>query len=265
MKKRYIVAVVTALFYSSTCYAQTTSKLVASSVAAVGVPNASTQKFQTLFNGKDLSGWKGKAGLWRVENGTIVGETKAEAPIPANTFLIWQGGQVVDFEFSCQVKFTGNNSGVQYRSEVFGDPDDLALRGYQADLHPKQEYFGMLYGEKYGKRGIIAKRGQKVVAKGDKKLVKVTGEVGDGTELNGEEWNTLRIGVVGNRMIHLVNDVVTVDVTESHPDAIAKGYLGLQLHRGNPMKVVFRKLKYRALTGKHAKQTLDAASRLHGK
>ena len=129
MKKRYIVAVVTALFYSSICYAQTTSKLLASSVAAVGVPNASTQKFQTLFNGKDLSGWKGKAGLWRVENGTIVGETKAEAPIPANTFLIWQGGQVVDFEFSCQVKFTGNNSGVQYRSEVFGDPDDLALRG----------------------------------------------------------------------------------------------------------------------------------------
>ena len=31
------------------------------------------------------------------------------------------------------------------------------------------------------------------------------------------------------------------------------------------MKVEFRKLKYRALTGERAKQTLDAASRLHGK
>ena len=39
------------------------------------------------------------------------------------------------------VKFTGNNSGVQYRSEVFGDPDDLALRGYQADLHPQAGVF----------------------------------------------------------------------------------------------------------------------------
>ncbi len=234
-------------------------------VAAISLPHVSAQEFQTLFNGKDLSGWKGKDGLWRVENGTIVGETKADAPIPANTFLIWQGGQVEDFEFSCQVKFTGNNSGVQYRSKVFGEPDDLALSGYQADLHPKQEFFGMLYGEKYGKRGIIATRGQKVNAKGDKKLVEVTGEVGDGAELKSEEWNTLRIVAVGNRMIHLVNDVVTVDVTENHPDAIAKGFLGLQLHRGAAMKVEFKELKYRALTGDGAKQTLDAAAGLHGK
>ena len=162
------------------------------------------------------------------------------------------------------MKFTGNNSGVQYRSEVFGEPDDLALMGYQADLHPKQEFFGMLYGEKYGKRGIIAKRGQKVNARGDKKLVEVTGEVGDGAELNGEEWNTLRIVAVGNRMIHLVNDVVTVDITENHPDAIAKGFLGLQLHRGAPMKVEFKELKYRVLKGDDAKQTLDAAAKLQG-
>ena len=241
MKKGIIVA---AVFYSSLCFAQ---------------------EFQPLFNGKDLTGWMGKDGLWRVENGTIVGETSPDAPIPANTFLIWQGGQVQDFEFSCQVKFTGNNSGVQYRSEVFGEPEDLALRGYQADLHPKQEFFGMLYGEKYGKRGIIAKRGQKVNAKGDKKLVEVTGEVGDGAELNGEAWNTLRIVAVGNRMIHLVNDVVTVDITENHPEAIAKGFLGLQLHRGAPMKVEFKELRYRALTGDSAKQILDAAAKLQGK
>ena len=239
--------------------------LLTLAVTAFSLPHISAQEFQALFNGKDLSGWKGKDGLWRVENGTIVGETKADAPIPANTFLIWQGGQVENFEFSCQVKFAGNNSGVQYRSEVFGEPDDLALRGYQADLHPKQEYFGMLYGEKYGKRGIIAKRGQKVNAKGDKKLVEVTGKVGDGAKLNGESWNTLRIVGVGNRLIHLVNDVVTVDITENHPDAIMKGLLGLQLHKGAPMKVEFKDLNLRALKGDGAKQTLDAAAKLQGK
>jgi len=231
-------------------------------VAAISLTHTSAQEFQTLFNGKDLSGWKGKDGLWRVENGTIVGETKADAPIPANTFLIWQGGQVEDFEFSCQVQFAGNNSGVQYRSEAVGDASDFVLRGYQADLHPRQDYFGMLYGEKFGKRGIIAKRGQKVDARGDKD-VEVLGKVGDGAELKSQDWNTLRIVAVGNRIIHLVNDVVTVDVTESHPAAIAKGYLGLQLHRGAPMKVAFKDLKYRKLSGDDAAKTVDAA--VHGK
>ena len=40
-----------------------------------------------LFNGKDLSGWLGKEGFWKVENGTIIGETTPDNPTPANTFL----------------------------------------------------------------------------------------------------------------------------------------------------------------------------------
>ena len=78
-----------------------------------------------LFNGKDLSGWLGKERFWKVENGTIIGETTPDNPTPANTFLIWKGGEVKDFEFSCQVKFQGNNSGVQYRSKAVGDLERL--------------------------------------------------------------------------------------------------------------------------------------------
>ena len=108
-----------------------------------------------LFNGKDLNDWLGKKDFWRVENGTIIGETTADNPTSANTFLIWKGGEVKDFEFSCLVKFQGNNSGVQYRSKAVGDLKDCVLTGYQADLHPRQEFFGMLYGEKYGKLSLI--------------------------------------------------------------------------------------------------------------
>ena len=211
-----------------------------------------------LFNGKDLNDWLGKKDFWRVENGTIIGETTADNPTPANTFLIWKGGEVKDFEFSCLVKFQGNNSGVQYRSKAVGDLKDCVLTGYQADLHPRQEFFGMLYGEKYGKRGIIAKRWQKADARGDKN-VKVLGSVGDKTELDGTKWNKLGIVAVGNRLVHMVNDVITIDVTENHPDAVAKGHLGLQLHRGAPMKVEFKQLKYRKLTGKVAMKVLQDA------
>ena len=211
-----------------------------------------------LFNGKDLSGWLGKEEFWRVENGTIIGETTKDKPTKGNTFLIWKGGEVKDFEFSCQVKFQGNNSGVQYRSDAVGEIKDYVLRGYQADLHPKQEFFGMLYGEKFGKRGIIAKRWQKVDARGDKD-VQVLGSVGDKTQLDGEKWNKLTVVAVGNRLIHMVNDVITVDITENHPEAIAQGHLGLQLHQGAPMKVEFKELKYRKLIGKDAQKALEKA------
>jgi hypothetical protein len=140
-----------------------------------------------------------------------------------------------------------------------GDVKECVLTGYQADLHPKQEFFGMLYGEKYGKRGIIARRWQKADARGDKD-VKIIGSVGDKTELDGAKWNKLTILAVGNRLIHMVNDVVTVDVTENHPDAIAQGHLGLQLHRGAPMKVEFKALKYRKLSGTAAKKALEKAT-----
>ena len=228
-------------------------------ICCLGLASLSAQKTIDLFNGKDLSGWIGKDQFWKVENGTIIGETTEDNPTPANTFLIWKGGEVKDFEFSCQVKFQGNNSGVQYRSKAIGDLNDCVLTGYQADLHPKQEFFGMLYGEKYGKRGIIARRWQKADARGDKD-VKIIGSVGDKTELDGAKWNKLTIVAVGNRLIHMVNDVVTVDVTENHPDAIAKGHLGLQLHRGAPMKVEFKSLKYRKLSGAAAKKALEKAT-----
>ena len=180
-----------------------------------GLTSLSGQEFKSLFNGKNLDGWMGKEQFWKVENGAIVGETTKENPTKGNTFLIWKGGMVQDFEFSCMVKFKGNNSGVQYRSQPVGDLKDFVLRGYQADLHPKQDFFGMLYGEKFGKRGIIAKRWQKADAKGDKG-VKILGTVGDKTQLNGEEWNKLTVLVVGNRLIHKVNDVVTVDLSLIH-------------------------------------------------
>ena len=230
---------------NSTPYTKTITYL---SFLAFGLSSLSGQEFKSLFNGKDLDGWMGKEQFWKVEKGAIVGETTKDNPTKGNTFLIWKGGMVQDFEFSCMVKFKGNNSGVQYRSQPVGKLEDFVLRGYQADLHPKQDFFGMLYGEKFGKRGIIAKRGQKADARGDKD-VKILGAVGDKAQLKGEEWNKLTVLVVGNRLIHKVNDVVTVDVTENHPDAIAKGHLGLQLHQGAPMRVEFKAIKYREISG----------------
>ena len=230
------------------------SCLLIGSIALLG-QQASAAQLRSIFNGKDLSGWEGDTTRWSVKNGSIYGQTTKDAPVLANTFLTWTGGEVSDFEFTCKVKFEGNNSGVQYRSQPFGDSGH-ALMGYQADLHPKPEYFGMMYGEKFGKRGIIAQRHSRIEVGKDGKT-KVIQKVAPSEELVTTEWNTLQIVAVGNRLIHLVNGVITVDVTDNHPDAMSKGKLGLQLHRGNPMTVEFKDLKIRPLKGRLANQILE--------
>ena len=209
------------------------------------------------FNGKDLSGWAGKTEFWSVKDGAIFGQTTKEKPTKGNTFLVWQGGDVGDFVFKAKVRFSGNNSGVQYRSELVGDPENYVVKGYQADLHPKQEYYGMLYAEKW--RGIVAQRFQKVAVGKDGKP-KVVGEVGDKKQkLVDSEWNELTIIAVGNRQIHQVNGVTTMDLTDNHPEAKRNGILALQLHAGAPMTVEFKDVRLRHLKGKAGKAALDAA------
>src|SRR5690606_21213089 len=104
---------------------------------------------------------KGDPRLWSVEDGILIGQTDAdERAVEGNSFLIWQGGEIDDFELSLTVRITGgNNSGVQYRARI-ADPDNFALHGYQMDLHPRQDYNAMLYEE--GGRRILCLRGQAV-------------------------------------------------------------------------------------------------------
>ncbi len=90
---------------------------------------------EVLFNGNDLSGWAGKPGFWTVKDGAIFGQTTKDNLTEGNTFLVWQGGEVADFIFKAKVRFSGNTSGVQFRSELVGPAEDFAVKGYQADLH----------------------------------------------------------------------------------------------------------------------------------
>ncbi|MCH2628323.1 MAG: DUF1080 domain-containing protein, partial [Acidimicrobiales bacterium] len=216
------------------------------------------EQSQSLFNGKDLSGWAGKSEFWTVKDGAIFGQTTKDKPTKGNTFLVWQGGEVADFVFKAKVRFSGNNSGVQYRSELVGNADDFVVKGYQADLHPKPEYFGMLYAEKW--RGIVAQRFQRVIVGQDGKS-QIVGEVGDKNQkLVDSEWNELTIIAFGNRQIHLVNSVVTMDLTDNHPEAKRKGILALQLHAGAPMTVEFKDISLKKLNAKSGKAAIEAVS-----
>lgn len=207
---------------------------------------------QNLFNGNDLTGWKGQPEFWSVRDGAITGQTTAETPVKENTFLIWDG-EVGDFELHFKYKIVDadgkadgfGNSGVQYRSKVV-KPEYSVLSGYQADFEVGKTYSGILYEEKA--RGILAKRGEKVVIHEggtDKKPnIEVTGEVGKSEEIQAAihpaEWNDYVIIAKGGHLQHFINGKQTVDVTDETAAGAKSGMLGLQLHAGKPMTVQFK-------------------------
>ena len=206
--------------------------------------------WKSLFNGKNLEGWKGDERLWSVENGTIIGQSDKEGrAITANSFLIWEGGETTDFELEFEARVTGeNNSGVQYRSKkVVGAQHVLA--GYQFDLHPQQSYLAMLYDERG--RGILCERGNRVelVAEGGKK------ELGKlpVPEVDLREWQKCRLVVRGKSLKHYVNGELAAEIIDADPaKSASSGLLGLQLHAGPPMKVEFKNIRLRVLGAEDA-------------
>jgi hypothetical protein len=194
--------------------------------------------WQALFNGTDLAGWSGDSRLWRVEDGVLIGETDdAGRKIDANSFLIWQGGEPADFELEFQARVSGNNSGVQYRSQVV-DPAKWVVGGYQMDLHPQASYLGMLYEEKG--RGIACERGQRVKL-GDTPEVAGPLEVPD---VDLAVWNSYRIVAQGQMLRHFVNGKLAAEIQDVQPEKrAAKGVIALQVHAGPAMKTEFKNLR----------------------
>jgi hypothetical protein len=221
--------------------------------------------FKPIFNGKDLTGWDGDPQFWRIEDGAIVGQTTAEKPTGGNTFCIWRGGELDDFELKASFKIIGGNSGIQYRSQDLGK---WVVAGYQADFEAGDGWGGTNYEERG--RGVLAKRGQKTEIAADGK-VNESGSVGDPGEIQAgirkEDWNEYRIVARGNHLQQYINGRLTADVTDHQPGKRALwGILALQLHAGPPMRVWFKDiaLKRLKLSDDRRKIVLIAGPNSHG-
>lgn len=203
----------------------------------------------SLFNGTSLDGWEGHPAIWSVKDGAITGTTTADTNLRHNTFLVWKGGTVDDFELRLKYRIVNGNSGIQYRSKVHEQgPQGPIVGGYQADFEAGKTYSGILYEERG--RGILAQRGQKtrLVTDGDKHKVEVTGSVGNSDEIQAkirpEDWNDYLIIAKGNRLQHFINGVPTAEVVdEDAPRAAKSGVLAFQVHTGPPMVVQFKDIK----------------------
>ena len=81
---------------------------------------AQADEWQSLFDGKTLDGWDGDPRIWSVQDGAITGRTTEEIKLDKNTFIIWRGGQLDNFELELEYRIVNGNSGIQYRSFEIG-------------------------------------------------------------------------------------------------------------------------------------------------
>lgn len=179
-------------------------------IILVCVNVAQAQKFTSLFNGKDLTGWRVLTGnaAYTVKDGIIVGTTSANA---ATSFLVTDKSYG-DFVLEIEVKTDANvNSGIQVRSESQEDYLNGKVYGYQVEVDPSERAWtggihdanqrGWLYPLTYNTPA------QKVYKQG--------------------QWNKFYIECIGNHIRTWLNGVPAADLVD---DAIATGFIGLQVH-----------------------------------
>jgi len=214
----------------------------------------------SLFDGKTLNGWSGDPS-WHVEDGAIVIEPTCEHPT-GTVYLVWQGGEVTNFELKFEMKGTGAiNGGMQYRSWIQpppppavsaprttagtcpsgaprGTPPDAAseaqwnIAGPQYDFDAGNTVPGQFYEQATG-RARIAWRGQ-VVRTETGKNPRLVALLGDKDTIDSwfkpNDWNEAHIIALGNSMSHILNGhlmsaLFDEDATKFH----AGGHIGIEV------------------------------------
>ncbi len=176
-------------------------------VSAYGQSDA---KWEDLFNGKNLKGWKVLNGNaeYKVENGEIVGVSTLNSP---NSFLTTKklyGDFILEYEMKMD---RGLNSGVQIRSESSKEYNNGRVHGYQVECDDSnRRWTAGIYDE--ARRGWLYPLEYN---RPSKKLYK-----------NGE-WNKFRVEAVGNKIRTWLNGKPVVNLVD---DMTPEGFIGLQVH-----------------------------------
>ena len=160
-----------------------------------------------LYNGKDLTGWKGDMALWEAQGEAIVGKpNKDHRP---RSYLISQAGTFSDFVLEADFALTngGANSGITFRAKII-DEEKSSLRGYQAEISGNGT--GSIYDE--GGRGMYFKP-----------------LISHAINVKPNVWNHYRITAQGLHMTLEVNGVVIGDYTEDDQEKkLLEGVIGLE-------------------------------------
>jgi len=214
-------------------HAEETSTKVTQAASQVELNSAPDKDagWRSLFNGTNLDGWvlcgEGKH-TWKVKDGVIIGVT---AIAKYGEFLCLDR-EYADFEMTYEVLVgLKANSGVVIRS-ITPEETPHKLVGTQIEVSGRSS--GLPFGLGDGRKWLIPDDVRK--AKGAK------------SPFNSNEWNAMRIRVVGKRIQTWINGVEVLDLTDK--DMPDKGRIGLQVHGSKEAgrTVSYRNLRIRDLS-----------------
>ncbi|NML36864.1 DUF1080 domain-containing protein [Chitinophaga sp. G-6-1-13] len=198
-------------------------KFVLGAALVLGTSSAFAQKAQSLFNGKNLDGWKiHGTEKWYVDKGELVCES---GPDKEYGYLATDK-KYQNFELTVQFKQEANgNSGVFFHSSLEG----TKIAGWQAEVAPPNMHTGGIY-ESYG-------RGWLIKPEADKEQYLKMGE-----------WNTMKIRVDGDQVTTWLNGHEMITLKDEKIGSI-DGQIALQIHSGGGIKVKWKNIKLVPLKG----------------
>lgn len=171
---------------------------------------------QSLFNGKDLTGWTiYGTEKWYVEDSLLICES---GPDSAYGYLGTEKSYK-NFELTLDFKQeTNGNSGVFFRSSIEG----TKIAGWQAEVAPPGFDTGGIY-ESYGRGWLIKPEKAKDVA------------------LKFGDWNTLKVRVVNDLVTTWLNGTQMIQLSDEQIGR-ASGQIALQIHDGGGIKVSWKNI-----------------------
>jgi hypothetical protein len=185
--------------YENPDYARLVARGIRWSAGRLADPEAPAQ---TLFNGKDLTGWEAEGGAdWEVHDGMLVGK-QGDNFAPGDLLTT---ASFDDFELSVTYRVVWPaNSGIWYRYQG-------PKKCFQADI--------LEYKEPFALSGSLYCPGKLFIAIND-----------DASIIDREGWNTIVVRTVGNRQVIFLNGTKVADVRD---DTSRQGKIGFQIHAGD--------------------------------
>lgn len=181
----------------------------------------------SLFNGKDLSGWKELEGTtkFEVQDGQIIGTTVTNNP---NSVLCTEASYR-NFVLELDLKVDSPlNSGVQIRSHL---SDKGEVYGYQIEVDPSaRQWSGGIYD--------CRRRGWMINLKDKPEKQKA---------FRNGEWNHYKIRFNGDTLSSWVNDVYIATLIDTLQDPV--GFIGLQAdgNKQGGLQVRFKNIRIKTI------------------
>ncbi|MEO1983720.1 MAG: DUF1080 domain-containing protein [Fuerstiella sp.] len=193
-----------------------------------------SDRFTSLYNGKDLSGWTPKGGTcsFEAKGDLLVGTC---VPGSASTYLCTEKVNFTDFIFTCDMIWeVDGNSGVMFRAQTKPGKNAETVFGPQAEMEGitgDRFWSGGIYGQSCG--GYFYPLWLK-----EHKDARAA--------LDRAGWNRLTIMAKGNVVKTWINGVPAAHWVDD--GTYPKGFFGLQIHKGTKGTVHWRNIRVKELT-----------------